>query len=322
MPPLFRPRRLRRTPEIRRLLCETKLSLDDLICPLFVSYSSKGKTAIPSMPGQFRLSLAELLREVQEIKCLGISAILLFGIPQNKDAIASESYYENGIIQKALRAIKETVSDILVITDVCLCSYTNHGHCGILENGKINNDGTLALIAKQACSHAKAGADMVAPSSMMDGMVATIRKELDSHHFEHIPILSYSVKYASSLYTPFRDALESTPVFGDRRSYQMDHANRIEAFKEATLDIEEGADILMVKPAMPFLDIIRQLKDQFVIPLAAYNVSGEYAMVKAASQQGWIDEKAVVLEILSSIKRAGADLIISYHAKEVAKYLS
>lgn len=320
--PYIRPRRLRGTGEIRRMVRETHLQVDDLIYPLFVTYEHQVRKPIPSMPGQFQLSIENLVKEVEEARSLGIPAVILFGIPEVKDATGSDSYSDQGIIQQAVRAIKESVSGTLVITDVCFCEYTDHGHCGVIKNQQVDNDATLALLAKQAVSHAKAGADMVAPSGMMDGMVRAIREALDEAGFEHLPILSYAVKYASSFYGPFRDAAESAPKFGDRRTHQMDPANVREAIKEARLDVEEGADLLMVKPALAFLDVIRTVKEHFDLPLAAYNVSGEYAMVKAAAQNGWIDEKAITLEILTSIKRAGADLILTYHAKDVARWLS
>lgn len=319
--PLFRPRRLRGTPEIRRMVRETRLSPDDLIYPLFVTYEKDAKKPIPSMPGQYQLSIEHLVKEAEEAKVLGIPAIILFGIPEKKDPVGSESYDENGIIQLAVQAVKETVSGLLLITDVCFCEHTDHGHCGVIKNNDVDNDATLGLLARQAVSHAKAGADMVAPSGMIDGMVGAIREGLDETGFEKIPILSYAVKYASSFYGPFRDAVESAPQFGDRRRHQMDPANVKEALKEAELDVQEGADILMVKPALAFLDVLWRVKERFDLPLAAYNVSGEYAMVKAAAQNGWIDEKAVTLETLTSIKRAGADLILTYHAKDVAKWL-
>lgn len=319
--PYYRPRRLRKSKEIRRMVRETKLSVDDLIYPFFVIFEKSAKKPIPSMPGQFQLSIDLLVEEVQQAKRLGIPAVLLFGVPEAKDAVGSDTYNEDGIIQRAVRAIKETVSDILVITDVCFCEYTDHGHCGVIKDNYVDNDATLELLSKQAVSHAKAGADLVAPSGMMDGMVAAIREGLDEAGFEKIAILSYAVKYASSFYGPFRDAVESAPKFGDRRTHQMDPANAVEALREAELDVDEGADMLMVKPALSYLDVIRTIKERFDLPVAAYNVSGEYAMVKAAAQNGWIDEKAVTLEILTSIKRAGADLILTYHAKDVAKWL-
>ncbi|MFQ5605275.1 MAG: porphobilinogen synthase [bacterium] len=319
--PFFRPRRLRGTPEIRRMVRETQLSVDDLIYPLFVTFEKNVRKPIESMPGQYQWSIDLLVAEVQEAQRLGIPAVLLFGIPETKDATGSDSYDDNGIIQRALRAVKESVSDILVITDVCFCEYTDHGHCGIVKDNYVDNDSTLELLARQAVSHVQAGADVVAPSGMLDGMIGAIRQGLDGAGFERTPILSYAVKYASSFYGPFRDAVESAPKFGDRKTHQMDPANALEALREAELDVEEGADMLMVKPALSYLDVICRLKDGFELPVAAYNVSGEYAMVKAAAQKGWIDEHTVTLEILTSIKRAGADLILTYHAKEVAKWL-
>jgi len=320
--PHFRPRRLRGTAEIRRMVRETKLSVDDFIYPLFVTHEAKAKKPIASMPGQFQLSIENLVKEVQEAKSLGIPAIMLFGIPKTKDSFGSDSYNEHGIIQQAVRAVKETVSGILVITDVCFCEYTDHGHCGVIKDQTVDNDVTLPLLAKQATSHAHAGADIVAPSGMLDGMVGAIRDGLDKAGFDKTPILSYAVKYASSFYGPFRDAAESAPKFGDRRTHQMDPANVIEALREAELDVKEGADMLMVKPALAFLDVIRRVKERFDLPLAAYNVSGEYSMVKAAAQNGWINEQAITLEILTSIKRAGADVILTYHAKDAAKWIS
>ncbi len=320
--PRIRPRRLRGTPEIRRIVRETRLSPDDLIYPLFVTYEKEARKPIPSMPGQYQLSIDNLVKEAEEAKALGIPAIILFGIPEKKDALGSDSYDPHGIIQQAVSAVKETVSGLLVITDVCFCEYTDHGHCGVIKNNDVDNDATLELLARQAVSHAKAGADIVAPSGMIDRMVGAIRTGLDEAGFEKIPILSYAVKYASSFYGPFRDAADSAPQFGDRRTHQMDPVNVREALREAELDVQEGADLLMVKPALAFLDVISRVKERFDLPLAAYNVSGEYAMVKAAAQNGWIDEKAITLEILTSIKRAGADLILTYHAKDVARWLA
>lgn len=320
--PGIRPRRLRGSAEIRRLVRESHLSPDDLIYPLFVTHEKEARKEIPSMPGQFQLSVEHLVEEAQTVKSLGIPGIILFGIPAKKDPTGSDSYDDRGIVQQAIGAVKETVSGIMVITDVCFCEYTDHGHCGVIKNNDVDNDATLDLLARQAVSHAKAGADMVAPSGMIDGMVGAIRTGLDEAGFQKIPIMSYAVKYASSFYGPFRDAAESTPQFGDRRTHQMDPANVIEALKEAELDVREGADMLMVKPALSFLDVIRRVKERFDLPLAAYNVSGEYAMVKAAAQQGWIDEQRVALEILTSIKRAGADIILTYHAKDVVQWLS
>jgi len=320
--PIRRMRRLRRNENIRKMVRETKLSISDFVYPLFVVHGEKIKREISSMPSNYHFSIDELLKEVEEVKNLGILAILLFGIPKTKDEVGSEAYDDEGIIQKAVRAIKKEIKDIIVITDVCMCEYTSHGHCGIVENQEIKNDITLEYLAKIALSHAKAGADIVAPSDMMDGRVAAIRKILDENGYENVAIMSYSAKYASSFYGPFREAAESAPKFGDRRSYQMDPANAEEALREVYLDIEEGADIVMVKPALSYLDIIYRVKQAFNIPVAAYNVSGEYSMIKAAGKLGWIDEKAVMMEVLLSIKRAGADIIISYFAKEVAKMLS
>lgn len=319
--PTSRLRRLRRNENLRRMVRETKISIDDLIYPLFVEHGEGVRKEVESMPGVFRLSLDELVKEAKEIKELGIPAVILFGIPEKKDEAASEAYDEEGIIQKALRALKKEVPELILITDVCLCEYMSHGHCGVVKDGEINNDITLELLAQTAVSHAEAGADMVAPSDMMDGRVAAIRNSLDENGFSHIPIMSYAAKYASSFYGPFREAAESAPQFGDRKSYQMDPPNVLEAMREVALDIEEGADIVMVKPALSYLDVVRRVKEEFGYPTAAYNVSGEYSMVKAAAAKGWIDEKKIVLEILTSIKRAGADLILTYHAKQVAKWL-
>jgi porphobilinogen synthase len=301
---------------------ENHLEIKNFIYPLFVVEGKEIKKEIPSMPGQHQFSLDKLSYEIQEISKLQIPAVLLFGIPSYKDETGSEAWNPDGIIQKAIKIIKKENPELLVITDVCLCEYTSHGHCGVIEkNGMVNNDKTLDLLAREAVSHADAGADMIAPSDMMDGRVGRIRTELDSRGFQNIPILAYSVKYASAFYGPFREAAESTPQFGDRKGYQMNPANSREAVLESDLDIEEGADILMVKPALAYMDVIQKIKEKFNLPLACYNVSGEYAMVKAAAQKGWIDEKRVVLEILTGLKRAGADLIISYHAKEAAVWL-
>jgi porphobilinogen synthase len=316
-----RPRRLRMNSILREMIRETSLDVSDLIYPLFVVPGDNIKEEIDSMPGIYHFSIDLLVEEVKEVRDLGIPAILLFGVPSYKDELGSEAYSEEGIVQKAVREIKEKVPEIVVITDVCMCGYTTHGHCGIVENGQVLNDKTVDYIAKIALSHVEAGADMVAPSDMMDGRVAAIRKLLDSKGFVNTPIMAYSAKYASSFYGPFREAANSFPQFGDRKSYQMDYGNSNEALREIALDIEEGADIVMVKPALSYLDIIRRVKDNFNIPIAAYNVSGEYSMVKAAAKMGWIDEKSVVLEILTSIKRAGADIIITYFAKDVAKWL-
>ncbi|MBT1278408.1 porphobilinogen synthase [Thermoanaerobacter sp. CM-CNRG TB177] len=316
-----RPRRLRMNSILREMIRETSLDVGDLIYPLFVVPGDNIKEEIDSMPGVYHFSINLLVEEVKEVRDLGIPAILLFGVPSYKDELGSEAYSEEGIVQKAVREIKEKVPEIVVITDVCMCGYTIHGHCGIVENGQVLNDKTVDYIAKIALSHVEAGADIVAPSDMMDGRVAAIRKLLDSKGFVNTPIMAYSAKYASSFYGPFREAANSFPQFGDRKSYQMDYGNSNEALREIALDIEEGADIVMVKPALSYLDIIRRVKDNFNIPIAAYNVSGEYSMVKAAAKMGWIDEKSVVLEILTSIKRAGADIVITYFAKDVAKWL-
>ncbi|MFN3978687.1 porphobilinogen synthase [Sulfurihydrogenibium azorense] len=319
--PINRYRRLRKNENIRRLVRETTLSVDDLIYPIFIEDGQNIKKEIPSMPGIYRWSLDRINEELDEVVSLGIPAVLLFGIPSYKDEVGSDTWNDEGIIQKAVRHIKKNYPNLYVITDVCFCEYTSHGHCGVLHNHDVDNDLTLENTRKQVISHAKAGADMVAPSGMMDGVVKTIREALDSAGFYDIPIMAYSAKYASSYYGPFREAADSTPAFGDRRTYQMDSANRLEALREVALDIEEGADIVMVKPALAYLDIIRDIKNNFNIPLAAYNVSGEYSMIKAAGKLGWIDEKKVMMETLTSIKRAGSDIIITYFAKEVARIL-
>ncbi len=319
--PQMRLRRLRRSEALRALVRETKVEVGDLIYPLFVVEGNKIKQEISSMPGQYRLSSDLLPKEVEDIAKLGIPAIILFGIPQKKDEVGSSAYHPKGVIQQAIRAIKKATPDLLVITDVCLCEYTSHGHCGVVVDGYVDNDKTLELLAKTALSHAEAGADMVAPSDMMDGRVKAIRQALDGNGFQNIPIMAYAAKYASAFYGPFREAAESAPQFGDRRSYQMDPPNWREALREVEQDIAEGADIVMVKPALPYLDVIRKVRDTFNHPLAAYSVSGEYAMVKAAAQQGWLDEKRIVLEMLTAIKRAGADIIITYYAKEAARWL-
>jgi porphobilinogen synthase len=319
--PEFRARRLRRTEALRRMVRETVLRTDDLIYPMFSAFGRGIKKEIPSMPGIYQQSIEHIVAEAQEVHALGIPAVILFGIPETKDAVGSDAYSNHGIIQETIRAIKQAVPKLVVITDVCMCEYTDHGHCGVIKDGDVDNDATLELLAAEALSHAQAGADIVAPSDMMDGRVAAIRAKLDAHGFEQIPVMSYAVKYASAYYGPFRDAAESTPQFGDRRSYQMDPANRIEAFREAALDVQECADFLMVKPALAYLDILRDLKERFDLPLVAYNVSGEYSMIKAAAANDWIDHDRVVLETLTGMKRAGADLIITYHAKEAAKLL-
>ncbi len=320
--PYYRPRRLRRNENIRRMVRETHLRVDDLIFPLFVTEGQNVKNPIQSMPGNFQLSIDLLVEEVKQVHQLGIPAIILFGIPAEKDAVGSDAMKDEGIIQRAVKAIKDAVPEMYVITDVCFCEYTDHGHCGAVIDGDVDNDSTLEMLGKQVVSHAQAGADMVAPSGMMDGMVGAIREALDDNGFEKIPIMSYAAKYASAFYGPFRDAAESAPQFGDRRTYQMDPANAREAMYEVDLDVNEGADIIMVKPALAYLDIIRRVRERVDLPVAAYNVSGEFSMVKAAAQQGWIDEQRVTLEILTSIKRAGADLILTYHAKDVARWLA
>ena len=319
--PQLRLRRLRRTETLRAMVRETQLDIKDFIYPLFVTEGSKVKQEITAMPGVYRFPNDLLPREVEDIAKLGIPAVILFGIPEKKDEIGSSAYDPEGVIQQAIRTIKKTTPELLVITDVCLCEYTSHGHCGVVVNSYVDNDKTLELLAKTALSHVEAGADMVAPSDMMDGRVKAIRQALDGNGFNNIPILAYAAKYASAFYGPFREAAGSAPQFGDRRSYQMDPPNWREALREIEQDIAEGADMVMVKPALSYLDVIRKARDSFNYPLVAYNVSGEYAMVKAAVQQGWLDEKRIVLEILTSIKRAGTDIIISYHAKDVARWL-
>ncbi|MBN2439502.1 MAG: porphobilinogen synthase [Deltaproteobacteria bacterium] len=319
--PDYRPRRLRKNENFRRMIRETKLSADNLIYPLFVVPGTKVKNPIAFMPGNFQMSVDYIVPEAARMKTLGIPAILLFGIPEKKDEIASGALAKDGIIQRAVREIKNKVPDILVITDVCLCEYTSHGHCGMIEKGEVANDLTLAVLAEQAVSHARAGADMVAPSAMMDGQVGAIREGLDEAGFDAVPIMAYSAKYASCFYGPFREAAESAPSFGDRRAYQMDPANSDEAMREIALDVQEGTDIIMVKPALPYLDVIRRAKEEFDLPLAAYNVSGEFAMVKAAAQMGWIDGERAMLESLTAIRRAGAEMIITYFAPEAAQIL-
>jgi porphobilinogen synthase len=319
--PIYRPRRLRRNENLRRLVRETKLSVDDLIMPLFIVPGTKVANPIASMPGIAQLSVDQAVEECKAIRDLGIPGVILFGIPDQKDAVGSDAYNDDGIIQRALRALKEQAPGLLLITDVCFCEYTDHGHCGIIKGHDVDNDATLEILAKEALSHARAGADMVAPSDMMDGRIGAIRQTLDSEGFPHVPIMAYSAKFASGFYGPFREAAESTPQFGDRRSYQMDPPNADEALREVELDIAEGADIVMVKPALPYLDIIRRVKEKFAYPVAAYNVSGEYAMIKAAALNGWLDEERVVMEALTGIKRAGADIILTYFAKDVARLL-
>ena len=316
-----RTRRLRKTENIRRLVRENKLTIDDLIYPLFIEEGENIETEIVSMPGIKRFSLDRISKELDEVVALDIPAVLLFGIPSSKDEVGSETWNDDGIMQRAVRFIKKNYPSLYVITDVCFCEYTSHGHCGVIHDNDVDNDATLPNIAKQVISHAKAGVDMVAPSGMMDGMIATIREALDNTGFQNLPIMSYAVKYSSAFYGPFRDAADSAPTFGDRRTYQMDPSNRDEGMREAIFDDQEGADILMVKPALSYLDIIRDLKNNFDRPIACYNVSGEYAMIKAAAANGWIDGEKVMMESLLSMKRAGADIIITYFAKEVAKVL-
>lgn len=320
-PAFRRYRRLRRTEGLRRIARETVISPDDFVYPMFVTFGSGVRREVPSMPGVFQLSVDQLPREMAELRSLGLSNVLLFGIPEEKDELGSTGYRDDGIIQQAVRTIKDVDQDMVVITDVCNCEYTSHGHCGVLHGEEILNDETLELLVKSAVSHAAAGADVVAPSDMMDGRVAAIRQGLDQTGYINTPILSYAAKYASAFYGPFRDAAESVPSFGDRRSHQMDPANRREAFLEIEADIDEGADGVIVKPAMTYLDVVSGARERFDVPVAAYNVSGEYAMIKAAAQNGWIDEQRVILETMLSIKRAGANMIISYHAKEVAAWL-
>ena len=322
--PEYRPRRLRHTDRFRALVRENHVSKEHLIYPLFAVPGKKVKEPIASMPDVYQMSVDNIVEEAREVADLGIPAILLFGIPEKKDSKGTHAWIKSGIVQKAVEAVKKAVPDLLVVTDVCLCEYTSHGHCGLVVKKKkgvfhIDNDATLELLQKAALSHARAGADMVAPSDMMDGRVGAIREILDDHGFEHIPIMSYAVKYASSFYGPFRDAAECAPQFGDRRSYQMDIANSREALREATLDMEEGADILMVKPGMPYLDIISMLRQEFTLPIAAYQVSGEYSMIKAAAQNGWLNEELVVYESLMAFRRAGADIVITYFAKDFAR---
>lgn len=321
--PTYRPRRLRASGTLRSMVRETELHTKDFIYPLFVKPGEGLRDEVPSMPGVFQITIDQLPVEIDELKALGIPAVILFGLPEYKDESGSGAYAEEGIVQRAIAAIKAHDPEYFVITDVCLCEYTSHGHCGVLDGqGMVVNDITLELLASTALSHVEAGADMVAPSDMMDGRVGAIRAALDAEGHTGTPIMAYSAKYASAYYGPFRDAAESAPAFGDRRGYQMDPANSEEALRETALDIAEGADIVMVKPALAYMDIIRRVKDEFGYPTAAYNVSGEYAMVKAAAQKGWIDERSVVLETLTSLKRAGADLILTYHAKDAARWLA
>jgi porphobilinogen synthase len=320
--PIYRPRRLRSNARLRDLVCETSLSPKNFIYPIFVGPGKNRIRPIHSMPGIAQLSVDRAIQECEEALAVGVPAVILFGIPERKDSLGSEAYADNGIVQQAIRTLKEKLPDLLVITDVCLCEYTDHGHCGVIKNGAVDNDSTIELLANEALSHARAGADIVAPSDMMDGRVAAIRKLLDESGFAEIPIMSYAAKYASGFYGPFREAAESTPQFVDRRSYQMDPGNADEALREVELDIREGADIIMVKPALAYLDIIYRVKQRFGYPVAAYNVSGEFSMIKAAGQNGWIDEERIMLETLLAIKRAGADIILTYFAKEAARLLT
>jgi porphobilinogen synthase len=319
--PMFRPRRLREKPLLRALVRETTLSVDDLIYPLFVVPGRGVREPIGSMPGQARLSVDELVKEAKDAAGMGIPGVLLFGVPAEKDARGSEAWADDGIIQQAVRAVKDRVPDLLVVTDVCLCEYTSHGHCGVVEDGVVRNDPSVELVARTAVSHVEAGADMVAPSDMMDGRVAAIREALDEASYVETPIMAYSAKYASSFYGPFRDAADNAPQFGDRRSYQMDPANAAEAMREIALDLDEGADIVMVKPALPYLDVISRARAEFAVPLAAYSVSGEYAMIRAAGRLGWLDEERAMLEALTAIRRAGADIVITYFALDAARLL-
>jgi len=320
--PDYRPRRLRQNESLRRLIRETRLSVDDLILPLFAIGGKNVKNPIESMPGHYQLSTDNLVKTSQKAFDLGIPAVILFGIPDNKDPLGTRAYAKDGIVQQATSALKAKIPDLVVITDVCLCQYTDHGHCGIVDGQNIDNDATLDLLARTALSHAKAGADMVAPSDMMDGRVSEIRNILDENDYSHVPILSYAAKYCSAYYGPFRDAADSAPKFGDRRTYQMDPSNSLEAIREVAMDIEEGADIIMVKPALPYLDIICRIREETDLPIAAYNVSGEYAMIKAADKMGWLDGNKVMMETLIAIKRAGADMILTYFAMEAAKELN
>jgi porphobilinogen synthase len=319
--PVHRPRRLRRSEAVRSFVRETRLGVQGLVYPMFVCPGTKVRNEISSMPGIYQQSADQLVEECREVADLGIPAVILFGLPEQKDEKGSEAAAAHGVVQRAIEDIRKAKLNLLVITDVCLCEYTSHGHCGIVSDGEVLNDPTLELLADAALSHARAGADIVAPSDMMDGRVGAIRKKLDGHGFGGVAILSYAAKYCSGLYGPFREAAQSTPQFGDRRSYQMDPANVREALREVALDIEEGADMVMVKPALPYLDVVHRVRAEFQVPVGAYNVSGEYAMVKAAARNGWLDEKRVTLEILTAIQRAGADIILTYHAKDAARWL-
>jgi len=319
--PVHRPRRLRRNEALRGFVRETRLSTSGLVYPMFACPGTKVRTEVSSMPGIFQQSVDQIVEECREVAGLGIPAVILFGLPEKKDEVGSEASDANGAVQRAIEAIRKAKLELLVITDVCLCEYTSHGHCGVIEKGDVANDPSVERLADAALSHARAGADIVAPSDMMDGRVGAIRTKLDANGFEDVAILSYAAKYCSGFYGPFREAAQSAPQFGDRRSYQMDPANVREALREVALDLEEGADMIMVKPALPYLDVIQRVRERFDVPVAAYNVSGEYSMVKAAARNGWIDEKRVVLEILTAIQRAGADIILTYHAKDAARWL-
>jgi porphobilinogen synthase len=319
--PVHRPRRLRRTEALRGFVRETRLTTSGLVYPMFACPGQNVRTEVNSMPGIYQQSVDRIVEECREVADLGIPAVILFGLPEHKDELASEAYDANGAVQRAIEAIRKAKLELLVMTDVCLCEYTSHGHCGVIKGDEVLNDPSLVLLADAALSHARAGADIVAPSDMMDGRVGAIRQKLDENGFENVAILSYAAKYSSGFYGPFREAAQSTPQFGDRRSYQMDPANAREALREVALDLEEGADMIMVKPAMPYLDVIQRVRERFDVPVAAYNVSGEYAMVKAAVQRGWLEERRVVLEILTGIQRAGAEIILTYHAKDVARWL-
>ncbi len=319
--PTHRPRRLRRTEALRGFVRETRLSTSGLVYPMFACPGTKVRTEVSSMPGIFQQSVDQIVEDCREVAGLGIPAVILFGLPDKKDEVGSEASDPNGAVQRAIEAIRKAKLDLLVITDVCLCEYTSHGHCGVIEKGDVANDSSVERLAAAALSHARAGADIVAPSDMMDGRVGAIRQKLDANGLEDVAILSYAAKYCSGFYGPFREAAQSAPQFGDRRSYQMDPANAREALREVALDLEEGADMIMVKPALPYLDIIQRVRERFEVPVAAYNVSGEYAMVKAAARNGWIDEQRVVLEIMTSIQRAGAEIVLTYHAKDVARWL-
>jgi porphobilinogen synthase len=319
--PVHRLRRLRRSEALRGFVRETRLTTGGLVYPMFACPGTKVRTEVSSMPGIYQQSADQIVEECREVVNLGIPAVILFGLPEHKDELASEAYDANGAVQRSIEAIRRAKLDLLVLTDVCLCEYTSHGHCGVIKGEEVLNDPSVTILADAALSHARAGADIVAPSDMMDGRVGAIREKLDANGFENVAILSYAAKYCSAFYGPFREAAQSSPQFGDRRSYQMDPANAREALREVALDLEEGADIIMVKPAMPYLDVIQRVREKFDVPVAAYNVSGEYAMVKAAVQRGWLDEKRVVLEILTGIQRAGADMILTYHAKDLARWL-